>query len=76
MAAGSLFKRFGTAEEVAKLARFLLSDESSYIIGDQYPPGRRRPPHLNRPSAMIAIVFVLIALCLLVSTDASRPSGG
>jgi NAD(P)-dependent dehydrogenase (short-subunit alcohol dehydrogenase family) len=33
MAAGSLFKRFGTAEEVAKLARFLLSDESSYMIG-------------------------------------------
>ncbi len=34
MAAQSLFKRFGTPEEVAKLARFLLSDESSYIIGD------------------------------------------
>lgn len=34
MAAQSLFKRFGTPEEVAKLARFLLSDESSYIIGE------------------------------------------
>jgi NAD(P)-dependent dehydrogenase (short-subunit alcohol dehydrogenase family) len=33
MAAQSLLKRFGTPEEVAKLARFLLSDESSYIIG-------------------------------------------
>lgn len=34
MAAQSLFKRFGEAEEVAKLARFLLSAESSYIIGE------------------------------------------
>jgi NAD(P)-dependent dehydrogenase (short-subunit alcohol dehydrogenase family) len=33
MAAQSLFKRFGTADEVAKLARFLLSDDSSYIVG-------------------------------------------
>jgi NAD(P)-dependent dehydrogenase (short-subunit alcohol dehydrogenase family) len=33
MAAGSLFKRFGTPEEAAKLARFLLSDDSSYIVG-------------------------------------------
>jgi len=33
MAAQSLVKRFGTADEVAKLARFLLSDDSSYIIG-------------------------------------------
>ncbi len=33
MAAQSLFKRFGTPEEVAKLARFLLSDDSSYIVG-------------------------------------------
>lgn len=31
--AKSLLKRFGTAEEVAKLARFLLSEDSSYIIG-------------------------------------------
>jgi len=31
--AKSLLKRFGTSEEVAKLARFLLSDDSSYIIG-------------------------------------------
>jgi NAD(P)-dependent dehydrogenase (short-subunit alcohol dehydrogenase family) len=34
MAAQSLFKRFGTATEVAKLARFLLSADSSYIVGD------------------------------------------
>jgi len=34
MAAQSLFKRFGTAHEVAKLARFLLSDESTYLIGE------------------------------------------
>jgi NAD(P)-dependent dehydrogenase (short-subunit alcohol dehydrogenase family) len=35
MAAQSLVKRFGTADEVAKLARFLLSDDSSYIIGSE-----------------------------------------
>ncbi len=35
MAASSLFKRFGTAEEVAKLARFLLSGDSSYIVGSE-----------------------------------------
>ena len=35
MAGQSLFKRFGTADEVAKLARFLLSDDSSYIIGEE-----------------------------------------
>jgi NAD(P)-dependent dehydrogenase (short-subunit alcohol dehydrogenase family) len=34
MAAQSLLKRFGTADEVAKLARFLLSDDSSNIIGE------------------------------------------
>jgi len=34
MASQSLFKRFGTADEVARLARFLLSDDSSYIIGE------------------------------------------
>jgi NAD(P)-dependent dehydrogenase (short-subunit alcohol dehydrogenase family) len=34
MASQSLFKRFGTADEVAKLARFLLSAESSYIVGE------------------------------------------
>lgn len=34
MAAQSLFKRFGEAGEVAKLARFLLSAESSYVIGE------------------------------------------
>lgn len=34
MAAQSLLKRFGTPEEVAPLARFLLSDDSRYIVGD------------------------------------------
>lgn len=34
MAAQTLVKRFGTADEVAKLARFLLSDDSSFVIGD------------------------------------------
>ncbi len=33
MASQSLFKRFGTSDEVARLARFLLSPDSSYIIG-------------------------------------------
>jgi NAD(P)-dependent dehydrogenase (short-subunit alcohol dehydrogenase family) len=33
MAAQSLLKRLGTAEEVARLARFLLSSDSSNIIG-------------------------------------------
>jgi NAD(P)-dependent dehydrogenase (short-subunit alcohol dehydrogenase family) len=33
MAAQSLVQRFGTAAEVARLARFLLSDDSSFIIG-------------------------------------------
>jgi NAD(P)-dependent dehydrogenase (short-subunit alcohol dehydrogenase family) len=33
MAAQSLFKRFGEPSEVAKLARFLLSPDSSYIVG-------------------------------------------
>jgi NAD(P)-dependent dehydrogenase (short-subunit alcohol dehydrogenase family) len=32
--AKSLLKRFGTSEEVAKLARFLLSGDSSLIIGE------------------------------------------
>ena len=32
-AAKSLLKRFGTSDEVARLARFLLSADSSYIIG-------------------------------------------
>lgn len=34
MASQSLFKRLGAADEVARLARFLLSAESSYIIGE------------------------------------------
>jgi len=33
MASQSLFKRMGKAEEIARLARFLLSEESSFIIG-------------------------------------------
>ena len=35
MAAQALLKRFGTAGEVAKLARFLLSADSSFIVGDE-----------------------------------------
>jgi len=31
--AKTLLKRFGTSEEIAKLARFLLSEDSSYIVG-------------------------------------------
>lgn len=34
MASQSLFKRFGEPDEVARLARFLLSADSSYIIGE------------------------------------------
>lgn len=34
-AAKSLLKRMGTAEEVAKLARFLLSEDSSNIVGTE-----------------------------------------
>jgi NAD(P)-dependent dehydrogenase (short-subunit alcohol dehydrogenase family) len=30
----TLLKRFGRADEVAKLARFLLSDDSSFVIGE------------------------------------------
>ena len=33
--AKALLKRFGKSEEVAKLVRFLLSEESSYIIGTE-----------------------------------------
>jgi NAD(P)-dependent dehydrogenase (short-subunit alcohol dehydrogenase family) len=32
----SLLKRVGTPEEVAKLARFLLSDDSSYVVGAEF----------------------------------------
>lgn len=35
MAASALLKRFGTADEVAKLVRFLLSTDSSYIAGEE-----------------------------------------
>ncbi len=35
MAAKSLLKRLGTSEEVAKLARFLLSDDSANIVGTE-----------------------------------------
>ena len=35
MAASALLKRFGTADEVAKLVRFLLSRDSSYIVGEE-----------------------------------------
>jgi len=36
MSSQSLLKRFGTSEEVAKLARFLLSDDSSNIVGAEF----------------------------------------
>ena len=36
MAAQSLFKRFGEPSEVAKLARFLLSEDSSYVVGTDF----------------------------------------
>lgn len=36
MAAQALLKRFGTADEVAKLAHFLLSGDSSYITGAEF----------------------------------------
>ncbi len=34
LAAQSLFKRFGTTDEIARLARFLLSSDSSFVIGE------------------------------------------
>jgi NAD(P)-dependent dehydrogenase (short-subunit alcohol dehydrogenase family) len=34
MVAATLVKRFGHTDEIAKLARFLLSDDSSFIVGD------------------------------------------
>ncbi len=36
IASGIPFKRFGTAEEVAKVALFLASDEASYVSGSIY----------------------------------------
>ena len=33
MVSQTLLKRFGTSTEIAKLARFLLSEDSSFIIG-------------------------------------------
>ncbi len=36
MTSQSLLKRFGKPEEVAKLAYFLLSDDSSYIVGSEF----------------------------------------
>jgi NAD(P)-dependent dehydrogenase (short-subunit alcohol dehydrogenase family) len=36
MAAGSLLKRLGTPQEVAKLARYLLSEDSAYSVGADY----------------------------------------
>ena len=35
LASKSLVKRWGRSEEIAKLARFLLSDDSSFIIGEE-----------------------------------------
>lgn len=35
MASQALLKRFGTPEELARVARFLLSPDSSYIVGDE-----------------------------------------
>jgi NAD(P)-dependent dehydrogenase (short-subunit alcohol dehydrogenase family) len=34
MVTGTLVKRFGTTDEIARLARFLLSADSSFIIGE------------------------------------------
>jgi NAD(P)-dependent dehydrogenase (short-subunit alcohol dehydrogenase family) len=34
-AAGTLLKRFGTGDEVARLVRFLLSSDSSFIVGEE-----------------------------------------
>ena len=31
----TLLKRWGRAEEVARLARFLLTDDSSFIVGEE-----------------------------------------
>lgn len=34
LASQTLFKRLGIADEIARLVRFLLSDESSYVVGE------------------------------------------
>jgi len=46
-AAKSLLKRIGTADEVAQLVRFLLSEESSYIIGTESIIDGGPPPGLK-----------------------------
>lgn len=49
MTSQSLFKRFGTADEVTKLVCFLLSDDSSYISGER----RWRPVDLITSSHLL-----------------------
>jgi hypothetical protein len=73
MAAGSLFKRFGTTEEVTKLARFLLSATPAPSSAPTCW-SRSRAPHLS-PSAspaMIAPALVLSALTIWSPSMASK----